>query len=106
MNTMIPNEIRFGLDLQDLPVRASHISIEKLVITGAQQIINEVPVLCTKAFRPKVGYRVGGKGENTCPGLCKSQGSPNTDPDSYYVWTGLITKSDNNTACECVGYCL
>ena len=37
MNTMIPNQVRLSLDLDDLPTRSIQVSSEELALTGGQR---------------------------------------------------------------------
>jgi hypothetical protein len=60
MKTMIPNEVRFGIDLNDLPARATQASSEALSLTGGA---------CIKAFNR--GKTVGGPDQGNAKRFCE-----------------------------------
>jgi hypothetical protein len=53
MNTMIPNKLRFDLDLHDLPARASQVESEALSISGRGNCQNYFTDLPTSFFQGK-----------------------------------------------------
>ena len=89
MNTMIPNKLRFNLDLQDLPTRATQVTKEALVLSGGNNCMD------VKTNVRKENYYWG-----TCRNLCSPSfpGFP-SEGQSRQCGSGYI--KDGFVYCKC-----
>ncbi|NJL52404.1 MAG: hypothetical protein HC930_09635 [Hydrococcus sp. SU_1_0] len=91
MNAMIPDKLKFDLDLQDLPVRAIQVASEALTITAGT-------LICTSGtpYYIYLGYEAnntGGRARDYCDWRCSRDGSGQRV-------TNVLFQS-GQTVCEC-----
>jgi hypothetical protein len=95
MNTMIPTELRFDLDLQDLPARAVEVSSEALSLSGGYNRCYKNSTCCDVLGRIPMVYNAW---DNIlakyCPSTCR------TSP--FSKWNGQGNAGSNGIAvCGC-----
>ena len=101
MKTMIPNQLKFDLDLQDLPARATQVSSEALSLSAGGRVLWVDSGSTKEAIDDRLGYE--GSAYSYCNVVCT------TANGKCFVNSGngkclySIDKHKNNTLeCACV----
>ena len=83
MNAIIPNKLKFDLDLQDLPARATQVSSEALSISAGSGCVN-YRVFYPEEGRPATVFDYSeSQVEGTCRRTCRED-SPSVDSRNLY----------------------
>ena len=101
MNTIIPNRVQFGLNLNDLPPRVAQLSYSQMLVSGSQ-------AQCGSLLRVDAGFRLSTREDalEYCRGKCLRQ--------PYAINTRWVLRKfkrvnnrrfGGNTSCGCVLQC-